>query len=309
MKHYVRSFYKFISIPSEQIERLKSQFENLALQNQTQGLIVLGVEGINSTVSASTEKNIEKFLVQLQALPEIGTFETKRSISDKPPFRRFKVAVRDEIVTLGTPNLVPDGRHNHLPPKDWESTLNDPDVVVIDTRNWYETQVGKFKNAVDLNINEFREFPEAVKKLNLPKEQKVLMYCTGGIRCEKAILEMNRQGYENVFQLEGGILKYLEQFPNKSWEGECFVFDHRVAVDQYLNPSTQYGLCPHCGQPSDKKILCIRCDAEATPCKSCVEKSIEYSTCSKNCAHHYKVRPGKGRRQLLESGSRRSLKS
>src|SRR5690606_33303572 len=112
--------------------------------------------------------------------------------------------------------------HNHLPPKDWESTLNDPDVVVIDTRNWYETQVGKFKNAVDLNINEFREFPEAVKKLNLPKEQKVLMYCTGGIRCEKAILEMNRQGYENVFQLEGGILKYLEQFPNKSWEGECF---------------------------------------------------------------------------------------
>lgn len=303
MKHYILSFYKFTNIESASVEPLKMQIEDLAKRHDISGLLIMGVEGVNSTVSATSSEKLNAFMLALQTIPQIGSLETKASTSDRPPFRRFKVAVRDEIVTLGNPALVPHGQHHHLSPEEWEKALHEDDVVVIDTRNWYETEVGKFKNAVDLHIEEFGEFPAAIEKLALKKDQKVLMYCTGGIRCEKAILEMNRQGYENVYQLQGGILKYLEEKPNQSWEGECFVFDHRVAVDQNLQPSKKYGLCPHCGQPSEIKMSCIRCDADATPCPKCLSEAEHYKTCSKNCAHHYSVRPGKGRRQLNESGS------
>ncbi len=306
MQHFVSSFYKFTPISSERTTVLKHELETLAKKYEIQGLMILATEGVNSTVSGIKE-NVISFIQEVQNLENIGHLETKNSWSDKIPFRRFKVALRNEIVTIGDTALLPNGSHFHLSPEEWEKSIQDPNAVVIDTRNWYETKVGKFKNAVELGINEFQEFPAAIKNLNLKKDAKVLMYCTGGIRCEKAILEMNRQGFENVYQLEGGILKYLEEFPNSQWDGECFVFDHRVAVDQKLEPSKKYGLCSHCGQPSDIKISCIRCDAEATPCEACINLGEFNKTCSKNCAHHYRVRPGKGRRQELESGTRRSL--
>jgi UPF0176 protein len=262
---------------------------------------------LNCTVSATDR--LPQFIESIENETAIGKVEVKWSTSEIRPFRRFKVTLRDEIVTIGNENLVPKGSHHHISPEEWEKSLHDPEVVVIDTRNWYETQVGKFKNAIELPIKEFTEFGSAIEKLALPKEKKVLMYCTGGIRCEKAILEMERQGYGNVHQLEGGILNYLEKFPNKSWEGECFVFDHRVAVDQNLKPSKVYSLCAHCGQPSVNAFACLRCEAPAHTCDSCLNEGEYMKTCSKNCAHHYKVRPGKGRRQELESGTRRSLVS
>jgi UPF0176 protein len=125
-----------------------------------------------------------------------------------------------------------------------------------------------------------------------------LIYCTGGIRCEKAIVEMNNHGFDNVYQLDGGILNYLEKFPNQKFEGECFVFDHRVAVDQDLKPSQTYGLCPHCGQPAEEKIECVRCDTVVAVCNECRDQHGK-RTCSKNCAYHEAVSPGKkGRSQI-----------
>ena len=210
--------------------------------------------------------------------------------------------MRPEIVTLDAPGMVPDStQHRHLSPEKWNEVLkNEKDFVLLDTRNWYEVRIGTFKNAVDPKIEQFTELPEFVTEQAYPKDQKMLIFCTGGIRCEKAILDLEKRGYENVYQLEGGILNYLEKFPNDQFEGECFVFDGRVAVDQDLAPSQIYKLCPHCGQPSEVTITCARCDTEAMICRHCQEKALVGQVCSKNCAHHYARRPGqKGARQVF----------
>lgn len=161
--------------------------------------------------------------------------------------------------------------------------LESEDTVLLDTRNSYETAIGKFRGAVDPGIEAFHEFPGFIQKAGLPKNKTVMMYCTGGIRCEKALLEMEKQGYEHVYQLEGGILAYLEQFPDKNFEGECFVFDHRVAVDQHLRPSTVYGLCPHCGHAGNVEIRCS-CGTVQKVCSTCYSTASR-KTCSKRCAN------------------------
>ena len=223
----------------------------------------------------------------------------KESESARAPFRRFKVDIRPEIVTLKQEVPRPEQSPSHLPPKEWQAVLDSgEDVLVLDTRNWYETAIGKFKSAVDPKLAKFSEFPEYVEKLDTPKEKKILMYCTGGIRCEKAIFEMHKRGFNNVFQLEGGILKYLEEFPNRDFEGECFVFDHRVSLDQALQPSQQYALCPHCGDPAATLIPCVRCSTEAKVCEKCL-KDPAFKTCSKNCAYH--VRKGSRNKQRVAS--------
>jgi UPF0176 protein len=162
--------------------------------------------------------------------------------------------------------------------------MQNPEAVILDTRNDYEVEIGKFRGARDFALKEFSDFPRAVAESGIAKDAPVLMYCTGGIRCEKAILEMNAQGYKNVHQLDGGILNYLEKFPDQGFDGECFVFDYRVAVDQKLQPTQKYKLCPHCGQPADKPISCAKCGTEAVICRHCTGQSAV--TCSKNCAHH-----------------------
>jgi UPF0176 protein len=205
-------------------------------------------------------------------------------------------------VTLGTPELVPsEGVNHHLSPAEWNQVLKtENDFVMIDTRNWYETQIGTFKGALDPKTEQFTEFPEFVEKQKIPQDKKMLIFCTGGIRCEKGILELQRRGYKNVYQLEGGILNYLKEYPNDQFEGECFVFDHRVALDQNLQPSTKYGLCPHCGQPSEIKIDCLRCDSEELICVDCAKLEFKKDTCSKNCAHQWKLHPGrKGAKQMV----------
>jgi UPF0176 protein len=287
-------------------ERAREIEKELSLfSKKMRGLILLGVEGINATISGP-EEVLTEFKATIENLFE-AKIHFKNSLSDKEPFRTFKLRLRKEIVTLGRPDLIPDGDRRHLSPKEWHDVLSNEDVVVIDTRNTYETEIGKFKNAVDLRIEEFSEFPKTIKNLGLKKDQKVLMYCTGGIRCEKAILEMNEQGYENIFQLRGGILEYLKEFPNQHYDGECFVFDYRVAVDQNLKPSKRYNLCPHCGQPANQKIDCIRCETKVIVCKTCLDQSQEFATCSKNCAHHERVKSKSRKPNLHELAKRQPV--
>ena len=162
--------------------------------------------------------------------------------------------------------------------------------MLIDTRNWYEYRLGTFRGALNPGIEKFTDFPDFIQKQGIGKHQKMLIFCTGGIRCEKGILDLEQNGYQNVFQLEGGILNYLEQYPNQKFEGECFVFDRRVAVDQNLEPSKRYTLCPHCGQPADRRIECGLCDQPAQICLECEGMQVKGVTCSKNCAHHYSLK-------------------
>lgn len=286
----VTTFYKFIQIAKSELDNLNRDLSTKAGELGIRGLLLLGEEGCNATLSGDPD-SIDIFKIFLCGQPQIGELVFKDSYTDKHPFKRFKIDLREEIVTLKDREALPKKtQNNHLSAALWQEALESAEeYVLIDTRNFYETEIGLFKGALDLNLQKFSEFPEKVKQLNIPKEKKVLMYCTGGIRCEKAIIDMQRQGYNNVYQLDGGILKYLEEFPNNNFEGECFVFDHRVAVDQNLNPSKKFKLCPHCGNPADIRISCILCAEHAVVCKRCiVEDSL--NTCSKNCAYHAKVR-------------------
>lgn len=284
----VTTFYRFIPFNSKQIEDLKNFFENLAPSQDFSGLVLLGNEGINGTV-CGTKELIEQVKEKIRSVVNDPDQVFKDSETEDHPFHEIKVKVKKEIVTLGRPDLIPDGKNHHLTPSEWHQMMDQEDVIVLDTRNDYETKIGKFKNAKEMDITDFHDFPIKVKEMKIPKDKKILMYCTGGIRCEKALLEMNDQGYSEVYQLDGGILNYLKQYPNQKFEGECFVFDYRVAVDQELAPSKSYRLCPHCGQPSNNLINCVKCGTEAHVCESCLKVSEEKKTCSKNCAHHYRI--------------------
>lgn len=244
--------------------------------------MLIAKEGVNATVAGKTE-SIDAFKKILT--DTFGPMNFKDSPAESQPFRRWKVSIREEIVALGKPDIVPSGKNNHLPPQEWDKMLHEEGTVVIDVRNSYETQIGTFKGAIDPKTETFNQFPEFVKNSNIPKDTKVLICCTGGIRCEKAIVEMQQQGYEHVYQLDGGILKYIEEMPNQSFEGECFIFDHRVAVDQNLQPSKRYGMCIHCGNPGDIKGNCTLCNKHTTVCTQCVAKGKQ-KVCSKNCNYH-----------------------
>lgn len=280
----ITTFYRFKPLDAERVQGLKTQMETIARTWNLRGLVLLGAEGINLTVSGDSAA-IERFKAALPVWLGTENGHFKDSISERHPFEIFTVKVKEEIVTMGRPDLSPESTVNgHLSPEQWEAALSDPETVVLDTRNDYEVAIGKFKGAVDLNTKEFSDFPERVRASGIPKDRKILMYCTGGIRCEKAILAMQELGYGRVFQLDGGILNYLERFPRRSFEGECFVFDYRVAVDQDLRPTQRYRLCPHCGQAADIPIDCAQCDTHTLICGSCRDSGV--NTCTKNCAHH-----------------------
>ncbi len=287
----VQTFYFFKDIKADDLFSIRAWLIGRAEAHNVLGLIIMGTEGLNTTLAATDPKELEAFVAELRTFfkdPELSIIKT--SGSDKPPFRRFVVKIREEIVTLGRPEFVPGGEHRHLSPEEWHQMLQQEDVVVIDTRNDYEIEIGTFEKAIDLNIKEFTEFPDKIKDLGSDKEKPHLIFCTGGIRCEKAIYEMEQQGYKNVFQLDGGILNYMEQFPEGHFNGECFVFDSRVSVNKDLKPSEVYSLCPQCGEVGSIEIVCKKCDEPSKLCKKCVEvvqTNPEYETCSKNCRYHY----------------------
>jgi UPF0176 protein len=293
MQHFITTFYKFVRLEQTQISQVNQQFAQKAAETKISGLIILGREGYNATLACPNEAGLESFKNFVRELSGDAQLLFKDSKSETAPFRKFTVKERDEIVTLGNPNLFPEpGTNHHLSPEQWNKVLKEEkDFLLIDTRNWYEYKIGTFKGAIDPKINQFTQFPEWFAQQKIPKDKKVLIFCTGGIRCEKGILELQDQGFKNVYQLEGGILNYMEKFPRDQFEGECFVFDHRVALDADLKSSVKYGLCPHCGQPSEVRVDCKRCDHVALICVDCEKLDWKKDTCSKNCAYHYKLHP------------------
>ncbi len=290
----VAAFYHFGPVPPDALERLSTSLEAKGHDLDLKGLVIFASEGMNGTVSGREREAVLKWLDFASETLGFPKFQPKWSETTDWPFRKFKIRLRDEIVTLGKPEVKPlaPGSSTHLSPEAWNRAMESEDCVIVDTRNWYETRIGTFKGAIDPKLNEFHEFDEYLEAAPLPKDKKVLIFCTGGIRCEKAIVEMHNHGFKNVFQLDGGILNYLEKFPNRNFEGECFVFDNRVAVDQELKASVQYTLCPHCGQPADQKIACLHCDSEAQICITCSPDPSKH-TCSKNCANHHRLAPHK----------------
>jgi UPF0176 protein len=290
MTYAIVAFYKFVPLSPERVTVLRAALLALGENLEVQGLILLATEGINATVCALPEA-LAEFKQALLAIPEFTTLTFKDSFAPESVFRRLTIQVRQEIVTAELPGVYPkSAHHRHLPPKEWHALLESEDqVVVLDTRNDYETRIGKFKGAIDPQISKFSEFSGYVDTHPLPKDKTVLIYCTGGIRCEKAILALEEKGYENVYQLDGGILNYFAEFPDGgAFDGECFLFDHRVAVDSKLQPSQKYHLCPHCGDPAFVDFSCGYCKKPGHVCERCRTKPHDGEACCKNCAYHLK---------------------
>jgi UPF0176 protein len=250
------ALYYFVSLPN--FFKLQDPLLQFCQFRDIKGTFLLASEGINGTVAGS-EKSILELLNYLKTdLLFEGKFKNlthKESWSEKHPFYRMKVKLKKEIVTLGVPGVSPTKMvGTYVKPQDWNAIISDPEVVLIDTRNDYENAIGTFKNAINPETNTFREFPEFVKTHFDPKKhKKVAMFCTGGIRCEKASSYMMSEGFDEVYHLEGGILKYLEEVkPDESlWQGECFVFDQRVAIKHGLEVG-EFDQCYACRYPLSK---------------------------------------------------------
>ncbi len=245
----VAALYRFVTL--EDFHELREPLLDECLAAGTKGTLLLAREGINGTIAGSREA-IDRVLAYLRADPRLEALHHKESYDDEMPFYRMKVKLKREIVTMGVEGIDPKRVvGTYVKPRDWNALVNDPEVLLLDTRNDYEYAIGSFRGAVDPNLTTFREFPDYVKQNMDPgKQRKVAMFCTGGIRCEKASAYMLEQGFEEVYHLEGGILQYLEDVPaeESTWEGECFVFDNRVAVNQQLEKG-QYDQCYACRRP------------------------------------------------------------
>ena len=248
-KYIVCALYKFVTL--ENYEAMRQPLLDAMLENHIKGTLLLAAEGINGTISGPRE-GIDNLLAYLNADVRINPVSSKESLHDDAPFYRTKVKLKKEIVTLGVEGIDPlKTVGTYVKPQEWNALISDPDVTVIDTRNDYEIEIGSFKHAIDPKTQTFREFPEYVKEhLDPSKNKKVAMFCTGGIRCEKSTAYLKEQGFDEVYHLEGGILQYLEDVPKEEslWEGDCFVFDNRVAVNHDLEKSI-YDQCYACRLP------------------------------------------------------------
>lgn len=234
-KIVVVTFYKFVTV--EDCDQLQTHLKALCAEHDIYGTILIATEGINSTI-AGTRAGIDAILGFLHTDSRFADLITKESYTDSIPFERMKVKVKSEIVTFKVDGIDPNERVGiYIEPEAWNTLISDPDVVIIDTRNDFETEVGTFQGAINPKTEAFHEFPDFVQEnLDPTQHKKVAMFCTGGIRCEKATAYMLQQGFEEVYHLNGGILRYLEHIPEQEslWQGECFVFDERVAVNHQL---------------------------------------------------------------------------
>ena len=248
-KCVVAALYKFVTI--DEPEQFRDALFSFMNENEIRGTVLVANEGINGTISGS-RAHVDALLKYLRSDPRFADLDHKESYTDDCPFLRTKVRLKKEIVTLGVEGVDPNRVvGTYVDPKEWNDLIAREDVVLVDTRNDYEYQIGSFKQALNPDTTSFRQFPAYVEaNLDPAKNKKVAMFCTGGIRCEKATSYMKMQGFEEVYHLKGGILKYLEEVDPKEslWEGECFVFDDRVSVDHDLNPG-EYDLCHACRMP------------------------------------------------------------
>ena len=273
MTYTIAALYLFIPVadPAE----LKQKFLQELSPLQLCGTLLIAPEGINGTLAGS-ELAIKELLISLNNNTGLSQKDVKFSHSEEKPFNRFKIRLKREIVTFNQPHVNPNLRvGTYIEPDQWNTLIEDPDVTVIDTRNRYETLIGTFKNAIDPKIDSFTEFSDYVREnLDPKKHKKIAMFCTGGIRCEKASSFMLAEGFESVFHLKGGILKYLEEIPKEQsrWQGDCYVFDRRMAVGHGLTTG-HYSMCYCCGYPLSDKDKTHNLYEEGVSCAHCYEKT------------------------------------
>lgn len=270
--YLVAALYHFVRLP--QFETLQQPLLDVCDAGGVKGTLLLADEGINGTV-AGPEEGVRKLLEFIRNHDEFKKLVHKESWASEMPFLRMKVRLKKEIVTMGVPGTDPNSIvGTYVKPQDWNTLISDPDVVVVDTRNDYEVEIGTFKGAIDPKTTNFREFPAwAEKNKDLLNKPKVAMFCTGGIRCEKSTAYMKSQGYDEVYHLEGGILKYLEEVPAEEsmWEGECFVFDSRISVTHGLEEG-QYDQCFGCRWPITEEMKQSPKYEKGVSCPRCYDK-------------------------------------
>lgn len=275
MSIIVAAMYRFVSLPDYQ--ELRDPLLAFCQSQGIKGTLLLAAEGINGTV-AGTRSAIDALLEYLRQDPRLAPIEHKESIYDELPFYRMKVKLKREIVTMGVEGIDPN--HvvgTYVEPKDWNALISDPEVVVVDTRNDYEVAIGTFERALNPKTETFREFPDYVKQeLDPAKHKKVAMFCTGGIRCEKSTAYLKEQGFDEVYHLRGGILKYFEDVPadESLWNGECFVFDNRVAVNHNLERG-QYDQCHACRRPITEEDKLSELYQRGVSCPHCADEKTE----------------------------------
>ena len=245
----VAALYKFVALPD--YRELREPLLDVCLNSGVKGTLLLATEGINGTIAGS-RLAIDEVLAYLKSDARFNDIDHKESLDSELPFYRMKVKLKKEIVTMGREGIDPKMLVGHyVEPQDWNALITDPEVTVIDTRNHYECDIGSFEGAINPQTTTFKEMPAFVdQQLDPAKHKKVAMFCTGGIRCEKSTAYLLEQGFDEVYHLKGGILKYLEEVPEEKslWQGECFVFDNRVAVDHDLNVGS-YDQCHGCRHP------------------------------------------------------------
>ncbi len=268
----VAALYKFTGFPdpASLCDPLLAECKKVGAR----GTLLIAPEGINGTIAGSRAA-IDQVLQAIRALPGCADIEHKESWADENPFFRMKVRLKKEIVTLGVDDVDPvNNVGTYVDPVDWNALISDPETILIDTRNDYEVEIGTFKGATNPETGSFRELPEWVDGFkDLRQNRKVAMFCTGGIRCEKSTALMKARGFEEVYHLRGGILKYLEEVPEEEslWEGECFVFDQRVSVGHGLVPGP-YKQCYACRRPLDQAAMKSELYVEGVSCAACFDE-------------------------------------
>tara|TARA_B100001094_G_C18184376_1_gene802835 strand:- start:2675 stop:3607 length:933 start_codon:yes stop_codon:yes gene_type:complete len=274
-KIYIYSFYRFKNLKN--IRSLKTILEKFSKNKLILGTILLANEGINGTISG-TKKDLDVIITKIKQIIKIRKISLKVSKNQFIPFYRLKIRLKKEIVTIGDSSIKPEKKSGkHIPPKKWDKIVNSSKYLLIDTRNDYEVGIGSFKNSLNPKTKSFRNFPEYIKQLNIDKNYPIAMFCTGGIRCEKASSYLIKNGFKDVSQLDGGILNYLEYKKNKktnTWQGECFVFDNRVSVDKNLNKGL-HDQCYGCRQPITKEDMKHRSYIKGVSCKYCINAKTD----------------------------------
>lgn len=271
----VAALYHFVNFP--RFESFREPLEAICRENGIRGTLLLAHEGINGTIAGS-DHGIAAVLDHLRAQPEFSGLIHKESRASAQPFLRLKVRLKKEIVTMGVTDIDPQrDAGTYVDPAEWNDLISDPDTIVIDTRNDYEVAIGTFREAVDPKTKSFREFPEWVRAHpELKDKTKIAMFCTGGIRCEKASAFMKKEGFGEVYHLKGGILKYLEDVPEEQslWEGQCFVFDERVSVGHGLDEG-DLKLCRACRHPLSPEDLAAPTYEAGVSCPQCFDVRSE----------------------------------
>ena len=275
----VAALYKFFEIdnPLELQISLKKILKNHSIF----GTILVGSEGINGTIAAKDKKNLSKALTYLKKIKGFKDLDIKFSDSQKNPFIRLKVKLKEEIVTIGDKSIDPSkSAGEYVNPEDWNSLLEEENILLIDTRNDYEYSIGTFKNSINPKTQKFRDFPKWLKNQDYTTEdknsKKVAMFCTGGIRCEKASSLMKNEGFKRVYHLKGGILKYFESVSKEKslWNGECFVFDDRVSVKHDLSVG-DYDMCHGCRMPITETDKASQKYIRGVSCPNCYDQTTE----------------------------------